>query len=134
MIQSKAIYSPLLLGSLIGCMRLCRGVAMPKVEKSGHYEINGFPAISADSSLVAFKVRSTPVLKMIQSKVMYNSRLSVTLIGYLHLSRGVAKKMCDNQDIQGSMDSRPFRLIRPWFACKARSTPDPEMMQSKAIY
>jgi hypothetical protein len=32
------------------------------------------------------------------------------------------------------MDSRPFRLIRPWFAGKARFRTDPKMIQSKAMY
>jgi hypothetical protein len=52
MIQSSAMLKPRLLWTLIGCLRLCRGVVRPKVQKSGHSGINGFPAISTDSSLV----------------------------------------------------------------------------------
>ena len=54
MIQSKAMYNArlLLVGTLVGCLRLCRGVLRPKVQKSRHSGINGSPAISADSSLV----------------------------------------------------------------------------------
>ena len=52
MIQSSEMYKFYVLGNLIECLRFCRGVARPKVQKSWHSRINGFPAISADSSLV----------------------------------------------------------------------------------
>ena len=89
MIQYKAMFSPRLSGTLIGCLRLCRGVVTPKVHKSRHSGINGFPAISAASSLDRVQSKSTPDSKTIQSKAMYNPQLLATLIGCLRLCRGV---------------------------------------------
>ena len=82
----------------------------------------------------ACKARSTPDPKMPQSKAMYNPRLSGTLIGCLRFCRGVVRPKVQNRSFPGSMGSRPFQLIRPWFVCKARSTPIPKMTQSVAIF
>ena len=82
----------------------------------------------------ACKARSTPDPKMIQSKGMFNPQFLGTFNGYLRLWRGVVGPRCKNQGIPGSIDFRPFQLICPWFACEARSTPDPKMIKSKAKY
>ena len=134
MIQSTAIYNPGLSDTPIGCLRLCRGVERLEVQKSGHSGINVFRPFRLIRPKFACKARSTPEPKMIQSKAMYSLHLSGTLIGCLRLCRGVLQgSMSDNPDIQGSMDSRPFRLILPWFACKSSLTPETKIIQYKAI-
>ena len=65
---------------------------------------------------------------------MHNPRLLVILIGCLLLCHVVARPKVQKSGHNGINDSRPFRLIRPWFACNARSTPYPKMIKSMAMY
>ena len=90
-IQSKAMYIHRLSGTLIECLRFCRGVETPQVQKSSHSGINGFPAISADPSLVRVQRKLNTCSKHDPVQAMYNSRLSGTLIRCLRLCRGVAR-------------------------------------------
>ena len=123
MIQSKMMYYPWLTGTLIGCLRLCRGVARLEMQNRGIPGSIDFRPFRLIRPKFACKTRLTPDPQMIQSKAIYNPPLSDTLIGCLRLCRGVIRPKVQNRGIPGSMGSRPFLLIRPWFACKASSTP-----------
>ena len=84
MMHSKAMYSPRLSDIFIGCFHLCLGVARPKVQKSRHSGINGFPAISADSSLVRVQGKINTCSK--DDPVQSNVQLSA----FMHFDRMLA--------------------------------------------
>jgi hypothetical protein len=75
LVQSNDMLNPLLAGALIGCLHLCHVVARPKVQKSGHSGINGFPAISVDWSLVCVQGKINKCSKddQVQGKVQPSS-------------------------------------------------------------
>ena len=134
MTQSKPMYNTRLSSTLIGCLRFCRRVKRSRRKNRGIQGSMDSRPFQLLRHFFARKARSTPDPKMIRSKAMYNPRLLSTLIERLRLCRGVARLEVQNQGIQGSMDSRPFRLIRPKFACKARSAPYPKMIQTEVKY
>jgi hypothetical protein len=104
LIQSKAKYSSRVLRTLIGCLRLCRGVARPKVQKSGHSRIIEFRPFRLIHPWFACEAGSSSNPKLIQSKAKYKSRVSRTLIGGLRPYDGVERLK--------SLKSRAF--TDPW--------------------
>ena len=91
MVPSKAMYEFHVLCTLIGGLRAYGGVGTLKSLKKGfHGPIDSRPYLAVPSRC-ATKSRLRPVPKLIQSKAMYNVRVSLTLIGCFRAYGGVGR-------------------------------------------